>query len=84
MKKARHVVVIGGGLLGLESAKALYDLGVEDITIVEGADRLMVRQLDHEGAALLSKKVAELNIKTIVNGMCSVQQAALISSSRHW
>ena len=61
--------VIGGGLLGLESAKALYDLGVEDITIVEGADRLMVRQLDHEGAALLSKKVAELNIKTIVNGM---------------
>ena len=27
--------VIGGGLLGLESAKALYDLGVKDITIVD-------------------------------------------------
>ena len=59
----KHGAVIGGGLLGLESAKALYDLGVQDITIVEGADRLMVRQLDHEGAALLSKKVAELNVK---------------------
>jgi nitrite reductase (NADH) large subunit len=68
-KTCKSGAVIGGGLLGLESAKALYDLGVSDITIVEGAPRLMVRQLDEQGAKLLQKKVSELNIKTIVGGM---------------
>ena len=45
-------IVIGGGLLGLEAAKALLDLGLET-HVVEAAPRLMPRQLDDAGAAAL-------------------------------
>ena len=44
-KKSRRCAVIGGGLLGLEAAKAAYDLGLET-HVVEFAPRLMPRQVD--------------------------------------
>ena len=44
-------IVIGGGLLGLEAAKALRDLGLET-HVVEAAPRLMPRQLDDAGSAV--------------------------------
>ncbi|MCP4788620.1 MAG: nitrite reductase large subunit [Gammaproteobacteria bacterium] len=59
---ARSGVVIGGGLLGLEAAKALVDLGL-DTHVVEFADRLMIQQLDAEGGELLGKKIRELGVK---------------------
>jgi nitrite reductase (NADH) large subunit len=46
------VVIIGGGLLGLEAGNALRKLG-KDITIVEFFPRLLPRQLDVEGAKRL-------------------------------
>lgn len=54
-------VVMGGGLLGLEAAKALYDSGLKT-TIVEMAPSLMPRQLDSEGAKLLAKKIEKLGV----------------------
>lgn len=51
-KRARTGLVIGGGLLGLEAAKALLDMGL-DTHVVEREDRLMPRQLDERGAAVL-------------------------------
>ncbi|MEW6776406.1 MAG: nitrite reductase large subunit NirB [Bdellovibrionota bacterium] len=60
-KKSRRAVVIGGGLLGLEAAKAVHDLGLET-RILEFAPRLMPRQLDDKGAALLARKIAALGI----------------------
>ena len=45
-------VVVGGGLLGLEAAKALQDLGLKT-HVVEVAPRLMAVQLDEAGGALL-------------------------------
>ena len=39
-RKATKGAVIGGGLLGLEAAKALLDLGLEEIHVVEFAPRL--------------------------------------------
>src|SRR5687767_1275466 len=48
--------VIGGGLLGLEAAKALQDLGLET-HIVEFAPRLMSVQLDDAGGRLLRRKI---------------------------
>ncbi|MBW2421030.1 MAG: nitrite reductase small subunit NirD [Deltaproteobacteria bacterium] len=56
-----HAAVIGGGLLGLEAAKAAVDLGLET-HVVEFADRLMPRQLDEEGAALLSRAIESLGV----------------------
>jgi len=63
---AKQAIVIGGGLLGLEAAKALYDDGVHT-TVVERAPRLMVRQLDDQGAKLLKLKLESLDIKILVD-----------------
>jgi nitrite reductase (NADH) large subunit len=55
-------VVIGGGLLGLEAAKALKDLGL-DTHVVEFAPRLMAVQIDDAGARVLRARIAELGVK---------------------
>jgi nitrite reductase (NADH) large subunit len=60
-KKVRSGAVMGGGLLGLEAAKALLDLGLET-HVVEFASRLMPRQLDDAGAAVLAAKLSGLGI----------------------
>ncbi len=51
-KTATTAAVIGGGLLGLEAAKATQDLGLKS-HVVEFADRLMPRQVDEAGGAIL-------------------------------
>ncbi|MEP2349421.1 MAG: FAD-dependent oxidoreductase, partial [Algoriphagus sp.] len=57
----QHVVVIGGGLLGLELAAALQHNRVK-VTIVQRASRLMERQLDDVSSKLLSQDVQERGI----------------------
>jgi nitrite reductase (NADH) large subunit len=54
-------VVIGGGLLGLECAKALRDMQL-DTHVVEFASRLMAVQVDDGGARVLRKKIEELGV----------------------
>ncbi|MGK3141100.1 nitrite reductase large subunit NirB [Pantoea sp. C2G6] len=61
---ARHSqrgVVIGGGLLGLEAANALRQLGLET-HVVEFAPRLMAVQLDEGGALMLRQKIDALGV----------------------
>lgn len=53
--------VVGGGLLGLEAAKALKDLGLAT-HVVEFAPRLMAVQVDDSGARLLRNKIASLGV----------------------
>lgn len=53
--------VIGGGLLGLEAAKALKDLGLQT-HVVEFAPRLMAVQVDDGGGRVLRHKIAELGV----------------------
>ncbi|QRP45029.1 nitrite reductase large subunit NirB [Amycolatopsis sp. FDAARGOS 1241] len=57
----RSAVVIGGGLLGLEAAKALRDLGLSP-HVVEMAPRLMPLQVDEGGGALLRRLIARLDV----------------------
>ena len=52
----QHVVIIGGGLLGLELAAALKHKKVR-ITIIQRASRLMERQLDRISSKLLAEEV---------------------------
>ncbi len=67
---AKSAVVIGGGLLGLEAAKAAVDLGL--VThVVEFASRLMPRQLDETGARLLTDKIESLGITVHLNTVTS-------------
>ncbi|HFK3156285.1 MULTISPECIES: nitrite reductase large subunit NirB [Citrobacter] len=60
-KAARRGVVIGGGLLGLEAANALRQLGLET-HVVEFAPNLMAVQLDDAGAAMLREKIDALGV----------------------
>ena len=60
--EAQVGVVIGGGLLGLEAAKALRDLGLET-HVVEFAPRLMAVQVDASGGALLRSKIEALGVR---------------------
>ncbi len=55
-------VVVGGGLLGLEAAKALRDLGLTT-HVIEFAPRLMPVQLDNGGASMLRRKIEALGVQ---------------------
>ncbi len=58
---ARRCAVLGGGLLGLEAARAALDLGLEP-HVIELAPRLMPRQLDAAGSRLLEDAVRRLGV----------------------
>ncbi|OAV44568.1 nitrite reductase large subunit NirB [Lewinella sp. 4G2] len=53
--------VLGGGLLGLEAAKATLDMGLES-HVVEFAPRLMPRQLDDKGSDVLKDTLVNLGL----------------------
>ncbi|MFU7557915.1 FAD-dependent oxidoreductase [Stieleria sp. JC731] len=58
---ATRGAVIGGGLLGLEAAKIMMDLGI-DVSVIEMAPGLMPRQLDANAAKLLERKIRALGV----------------------
>ena len=60
-RPASSAVVLGGGLLGLEAAKALCDLG-QHVTVVHPADTLMNLQVDALGGQFLRKAVEAAGI----------------------
>ncbi|WP_422082834.1 molybdopterin-dependent oxidoreductase [Ulvibacterium sp.] len=57
----QHVVIVGGGLLGLELAASLKKIDI-NISIIQRAPRLMERQLDPVASRLLAEDVAERGI----------------------
>lgn len=64
LPKVKKGVVIGGGLLGLEAAKALVTLGL-DTYVVEFAPQLMGVQLDAAGGEILKRKIEALGVKVL-------------------
>ena len=65
-KKSKVGVVVGGGLLGLECANALKNMGLET-HVVEFAPRLMPVQVDDVGGAVLKDQIEALGVKVHVN-----------------
>jgi nitrite reductase (NADH) large subunit len=61
-----RVVVIGGGLLGLEAAYGLAKAGAR-VTVLHLMDRLMERQLDPHAAAMLRRAVEAKGIEVVLN-----------------
>ena len=66
---SQHVVVIGGGLLGLDTAAALACCGPK-VTVLEALPWLLPRQLDRQGAEVLTQLMAAKGIETLVADQC--------------
>jgi len=64
--RSRNMVVIGGGLLGLETARALRRFNTR-VTIIEQSTRLMFNQLDGDCAGLLQQHIEALGIDVVIN-----------------
>lgn len=64
--RKKRVVVVGGGLLGLEAAYGLAKAG-SPVTLVHLMDRLMERQLDQPAAELLKSLVERKGIEILLN-----------------
>jgi NAD(P)H-nitrite reductase large subunit len=61
LQDARQVVVIGGGLLGLETAYHVRRRGLPTL-VVEKMPRLLINQLDEAGSAVLTKRALEFGV----------------------
>src|SRR5262249_46531579 len=61
-----RVVVIGGGLLGLEAAYGVSKSGAR-VTVLHLMERLMERQLDPSAARLLQRTIERMGIEVILN-----------------
>ncbi len=75
---AKKGVVVGGGLLGLEAANALRNLGLET-HVVEFAPQLMGVQVDVEGGAILRKKIEALGLSV----HCGKNTQKIIAGESH-
>jgi len=69
--------VIGGGLLGLEAARALKDSGVEKVRVLEQYPTLLSRQLDETGGCLLRKHLETMGLEVL----CGVETVRLEDGS---
>src|SRR5690606_12171925 len=65
-KTNRKAVVIGGGLLGLEAARGLLNLGLE-VSVVHIHDYLMERQLDRIASKMLQQQLERQGMRFLLN-----------------
>ncbi|MHB0856449.1 MAG: NAD(P)/FAD-dependent oxidoreductase [Anaerolineae bacterium] len=85
----KHATMLGGGLLGLDLAVALraHDIGV---TVVELLPRLLPRQLDAEGAAILQRMIEDAGVQVVTGDSCTAVEGAgvvervRLKSGRSW
>ena len=57
--RAKTAVLIGGGLLGLEAGNGLRKMGLK-VSVVEFFPRLLPRQMDAAGAAILARQMEDM------------------------
>ncbi len=80
--RSRKTLVIGGGLLGIEAAKALQRSHVE-VSIIEHGSRLMERQLDDAASEFIREYVLELGIKVyLADGVQQILGERLVQGVR--
>lgn len=77
-ENSRVGVVVGGGLLGLEAANALRQLGLQT-HVVEFAPQLMAVQIDGAGGNLLKNKIEELGVQV----HCSKATECIVPGEGH-
>lgn len=81
-RTAQRAVVIGGGVLGIETAHALVQKQLQ-VTIIELANRILPLQLDEEGAlvfqAALEKHGVELKLNTLTEAFAGQAKVSAIT-----
>lgn len=65
LPEAKNVVIIGGGLLGLEAAWEVQKRNI-NVTVVELAERMLPRQLDTDGSKLFENLVNKTPVKVLL------------------
>jgi nitrite reductase (NADH) large subunit len=76
--RSRRTVVLGGGLLGLEAARAMRRFNTE-VVVIEHNPQLMGRQLDAVAGAALRRHIEALGIEVIIgDGVRRVRGTALV------
>lgn len=66
VKAPGHVLIVGGGLLGLELAVSLREMNIA-VSVVQLGSRLMERQIDSLAAELLLEFIEEFDIAVYLN-----------------
>jgi len=78
--RSRHTVVIGGGLLGLEVARAMQQSNTK-VSIIDHSPRLMFRQLDDDAADMLREYVLSTGIRVYLGaGLKAIQGDGRVES----
>lgn len=68
MHKGQTAVTVGGGLLGLEAAKAMTDLNdFGNVKIINRSKWVLSRQLDADAGSLVNRKIRELGIDLLLD-----------------
>ena len=68
-----QAVVLGAGLLGLEAAKAVYDIpSIKEVTIVHRQSYPLSRQLDAQGGEIVLRRIEAMGVRFL--GGFSVQR----------
>ncbi len=78
-ENAGHIVVMGGGLTGLDAAVGFLHRGLK-VDLVEMADRLLVKQLDHHSAAVYEKALEEKGVALHLG--CAIKEVRCDDSGR--
>jgi nitrite reductase (NADH) large subunit len=66
-KGVNQAILIGGGLVGLETGGALLRRGIK-VTVIEHNPRILPRQMDEEGGQILQKKMEDMGFSFFLNG----------------
>ncbi len=73
-KGCRQAVVAGGGLLGLEAAYSLYELGLK-VTVLERGSRLLSRQIDERCSELVHRYFDSIGMRVLYGAESVALQA---------
>lgn len=85
--RSRHTLVMGGGLLGLEAARAMRRAGTA-VTVVDHSARLLAAQLDDVGAGMVEEHIRQQDIDVVLsNGIRRIEgtntvEAVVLHSGR--
>jgi len=66
LQPGRHLVIVGGGLIGLEVAASARTLGAQ-VTVLESQPRLLARSVPERIASVLARRHADEGVKVLCN-----------------